>query len=112
MRYCISGVASVARVGDEIKNKFLLRCKVRVYTGCKTPKAHHPSDASTPASPRPNLSDTQPCQGLCRPPAAAADSLIGKGVFATVRLELGTDDGAKRAVKVYQHRVGAAGSGQ
>ena len=35
--------------------------------------------------------------------------LIGKGVFATVRLE-SSADGSSRAVKVYEHRVGAPGS--
>ena len=35
-----------------------------------------------------------------------ADSICGRGVFATVRLEL-KHDGTKRAVKVYEHRVGA-----
>ena len=38
-----------------------------------------------------------------------ASDLIGKGVFATVRLE-NSADGSSVAVKVYEHRVGSPGS--
>ena len=38
-----------------------------------------------------------------------ASDLIGKGVFATVRLE-NSPDGSSVAVKVYEHRVGSPGS--